>query len=147
MYVLPHTSKLLNDEVGVSLDKIAKAIAKRDNARIMPTGSFALNALGLSTQVPLNVVYYTDGTPRKVKVGKGTINFKKASAKTLSYKGKISKLAILAMREIGKGKLMASEEERLLTLLKKEDIEDLKHDIRLAPQWIGEFMSKAFRDE
>jgi len=147
MYILPLTSKLLNDEVGVSLDQVATAIARKDNARIMPTGSYALHALGLSTQIPLNIVYYTDGTPRKINVGKGTILFKKASAKTMSYRGAISKLVIMAMRDIGNGKLTSSEEEKLLALLKKEDIDDLKHDIRLAPQWIGEFMSKAFRDE
>lgn len=145
MYVLPQTSKLLNSEVPISLDKIARAIARRDNARIMPTGSYAMHALGLSTQIPLNVVYYTDGTPRKLKVGKRSITFKKASAKTLSYRGEISKLAILALRDIGQGKLTNQEEEKLLSLLKKEDIDDLKHDIRMAPQWIGEFMSQAFR--
>src|SRR5690554_6027884 len=38
-------------------EAIAKAIAKRDKARIIPTGTLALNALGLSTQVPMNIVY------------------------------------------------------------------------------------------
>ncbi|MCH5238054.1 MAG: type IV toxin-antitoxin system AbiEi family antitoxin domain-containing protein, partial [Muribaculaceae bacterium] len=35
------------------LEYIAKAIAKRDNADILPTGAMALNILGLSTQVPM----------------------------------------------------------------------------------------------
>ena len=49
-----------------TLDEIAKAIAKRDKVRIVPTGLQALNLLNLSTQVPANVVYLTDGTPRKI---------------------------------------------------------------------------------
>ena len=40
-----------------SIDTIAKAIAKKDKARIAPTGIYALNRLGFSTQVPANVVY------------------------------------------------------------------------------------------
>jgi hypothetical protein len=42
-----------------TLDEIARAIAKRDKARIVPTGIHALNLLNLSTQVPANVVYLT----------------------------------------------------------------------------------------
>jgi hypothetical protein len=44
-----------------TLDEIARAIAKRDKARIVPTGVHALNLLNLSSQVPANVVYLTDG--------------------------------------------------------------------------------------
>ena len=39
-----------------STEAIAQAIAKRDKARIIPTGSTALTVLGLSTQVPMNIV-------------------------------------------------------------------------------------------
>jgi len=45
---------------------IAKAIARKDRAKIIPTGSMAMHLLGLSTQVPLKVVYFTDGSPRKI---------------------------------------------------------------------------------
>lgn len=143
LYVKPETSKLLNKEVLPSIETIAQAIAKRDNARIMPTGSYALNALGLSNQVPLNAVYYTDGRARSVNVGKRKIVFKRGSLKKLSLKGEISKLVVLAMSDIGKDNLRNTEKEKLLNLLKREDINDLKHDLKLAPQWIAEFMAKA----
>ena len=54
-----------------SVDEVAKAIAQRDKCRIVPTGDMALNILGLSTQVPMNVVYLTDGTPRRIKIYNG----------------------------------------------------------------------------
>ncbi len=79
-------------------ESIAKAIAKRDKARIVPTGSLALNALGLSTQVPINVVYLTDGAARKVNLGKRKITFKKASPKNLAAIGDISGLVIQALK-------------------------------------------------
>jgi len=59
-----------------SIESIAKALAQRDKARIIPTGDYAKNKLGLSTQVPVNVVFLTDTTPRKVKIGKSHITFK-----------------------------------------------------------------------
>ncbi|WP_127139406.1 DUF6088 family protein [Flagellimonas oceanensis] len=48
IYVRPKISQLLNEIVLPSLNDIAQAIAKRDRARIIPTGSFAMHALGLS---------------------------------------------------------------------------------------------------
>ena len=63
-------------------EAIAEAIRRRDKARIIPTGVTALNALGLSTQVPMNVVYLTDGAARKITIGKRKIIFKKTAPKT-----------------------------------------------------------------
>lgn len=37
-----------------SIEQIAEMIARRDKARIVPTGIYALNKLGISTQVPMN---------------------------------------------------------------------------------------------
>ena len=143
IYVKPKTSQLLNQIVLPSLNDIAQAIAKRDKARIIPTGSFAMHALGLSEQIPLNVVYYTDGKARKIKIDNRNITFKKVSPKKLALKGKISKLAVLALTEIGKNSVNKSEEDKIVKLLKEENIEDLRHDLQLAPQWIAEIMAKA----
>jgi len=142
IYAKPSFSKLLNQEVLPSTEEVAKAIAKRDKARIMPTGVYAQNILGLSTQVPLNLVYLTDGSPRKIKVGNRTIHFKKTTPKNLALKGQISKLVVQALKEIGKDKATQQELEKIYTLLKQEDNQDLKHDIAIAPQWIAEIMAK-----
>ncbi len=39
-----------------SAEAVAEAITKRDRIQTVPTGSYALNTLGLSTQVPMNIV-------------------------------------------------------------------------------------------
>ena len=50
-----------------SVEYIAQAIAKRDKAKIVPMGAYALNRLGLSTQMPMNVVLLTNGAPRRIR--------------------------------------------------------------------------------
>ena len=135
IYVRPVEDKTLGT-VLPDIDSIAIAIAKRDKARIIPTGSYAMYKLGLTTQVPMNVVYYTDTSARKIKIGKQTITFKKASSKNLSAIGEISKLAIQALRTIGKDKVKAEEIKKIKELLKKENNYHLQHDLRLAPEWI-----------
>lgn len=145
VYVQPKISKLIG-LLTPSAEEVAEAIAKRDKIRTIPTGSYALNALGLSTQVPMKIVLLTDGSPREIKVGKRTIKFKRTSPKTLMAKGKISRLVIQALKEIGNGKVKIEEEQKILELLKKENEKDLKHDIALAPVWIQKIMKKALSD-
>jgi hypothetical protein len=125
-----------------TIDEIAHAIAKRDKIRIVPTSAHALNALGLSTQVPANVVYITDGTARRIKVGKGRgILFKHTSnVRNLAYKSDLLMLIVLALREIGEGKITAEQlaiiKEHFSKITKKE----FEADIKLIPLWIRKFL-------
>ena len=145
VYVRPKESRLIG-KLTPSAEDVAEAIAKRDSIRTIPTGSYALNALGLSTQVPMNIVMLTDGSPRVIKVGKRTIKFKKTTPKNLMATGKISRLVIQALKEIGQGKVTIELEGKILKLLKKEDENFLKQDISLAPVWIQKIMKKALYD-
>lgn len=145
IYVRPKESSLIGKLVPTA-EEVAEAIAKRDRIRTVPAGSYALNALGLSTQVPMNIVLLTDGSPREIKVGKRKIKFKKTTPKNLLAKGKISRLVIQALKEIGCGKVSEEEEKRIIYLLRKEEEKDLKHDITLAPVWIQKIMKKALND-
>jgi len=94
----------------------------------------------------MNIVLLTDGSPRVIKIGKRTIKFKKSTPKNLLAKGKISRLAIQALKEIGNGKVSEEEENKIVVLLKKEDEKDLKHDIALAPVWVQKIMKKALNN-
>jgi hypothetical protein len=84
-----------------SVEAIAKEIARRDKARIVPTGLYALNVLGLSTQIPANIVFHTDGASRKIKVYNQSITFKHVVPKNLAYKSEVLMLVVSALKEIG----------------------------------------------
>lgn len=122
------------------IDEIVLSIAERDKARLLPTGSYALYKLGLTTQVPMRIVYYTDGSPRRVKIGNYQVTFKKASAKRLALKGRLSKLVIQALREIGKAEASGEMIAKLRERLKGEDPVLVKHDLALAPEWIRKLL-------
>jgi hypothetical protein len=128
-----------------STEDISKAIARRDKSRIVPTGIQALSALGLSTQVPMKVVFLTDGAARIVKVGKRTITFKKTSPKNLLPKGPISNLAIQALKTIGQNNVDEDTLKKLQTILEKEKKENILHDAKLAPAWINKILMQAIK--
>ncbi len=139
IYLYPKIDK----EFGVlfpSTEDIAKAIARRDKARIILTGVQALNKLGLSSQVPMKVVYLTDGAARIIKVGKRTITFKKTSPKNLLSKGEISGLVIQALKTIGQSKVDNGIILKIQMLLKKEKSENIINDAKLAPAWINKLL-------
>ena len=121
-----------------SIEDIANGIAKRDKVRIAPAGAYVLNLLGLSTQIPANVVFVTDGSQRRVSIGKGKgILFKHTSEmRTFAYKSKLMLLIVTALREIGEGNVT----EKQLSIIKKHletvTTEEFEKDIQLAPIWI-----------
>lgn len=136
----------IDDELGMlypSVFDIAKEIAKREKARIIPTGLYALNRLGLSTQVPAKVIFLTDGAPRTIKIGaKATLKFRKTTAKNLAFTGKITQLVCSALKEIGKDMVEEEQLERIGKALAFESDKTIEHDAALAPEWIAKIMLK-----
>lgn len=140
----------VDDKLGLgilypSYDQIANAIAKRAHARIIPTGDYALNVLGVSTQVPMNFVYLTDGSPRKVDIadGKGII-FKKTAPKNLAFKNRLAMLVTSALKSIKRENVTPEQIAHIEQLLKKEDRDSVLADLALMPIWIRKIVKKAY---
>lgn len=120
------------------IEEIANGIVKRDKVRIAPTGAYVLNLLGLSTQVPANAVFITDGSPRRVTIGKGKgILFKHTSEmRNFAYHSRMMMLIVTAMREIGEGNITDNQMKIIKSHLKNVPVEDMKKDTQLAPAWV-----------
>jgi len=141
IYLYPKQDKLLGI-LYPSIEEIANAISIRDKARIIPTGIKALNQLGLSNQIPMNIVFLTDGTSRTIVVGKRTLKFKRTTPKNLSVKGKITSLVIQALKEIGKDNVTEEQLKIIKNHLKLETKEIIEHDSKLASAWIAKIMKE-----
>lgn len=131
IYLLPQYDEEFG-KLTPSMEKIAEAIAAKEHVRIIPTGAHALNKLGLSTQVPMNIVYLTDGQRRTIKVGKGKLIFKATTPKKFAFKGPISGQLLLGLEEQNLETITNQMRERILSLMQKEDTVLLKHDLKLA---------------
>jgi hypothetical protein len=146
IYYIPKKDDLLGI-IKPTAEQIAESIAKRDKARIIPTGSFALHKLGLTTQVPMNVVYLTDGSPRKIRVGNQKITFKKTSPKILAVKHHLSGLIIQGLKEIGEGEVNASHLSQIEKIIvNSHEVSQVKINMRFAPVWIQKIVMKILND-
>ena len=128
-----------------SVDDVAQAIAQRDKCRIVPTGDTALNKLGLSTQVPMNAVYLTDGTPRRIKIYNGRgILFKHVVPKRLDFKSELIMLITFALQTLGQGNQSEEQFSRIKQLLSNEPKERISEDLKLIPGWIRSIILKMY---
>jgi hypothetical protein len=123
-----------------SADAVAKALAKRDAARLQPTGAYAANILGLSEQVPTRVVFLTDGPSRRVKFGQQEIVLKRTTPRNMATAGRKSGTIIQALRHIGQRNV----NDQTLAIIKRqltaEDRAQLLKDLRHAPGWVAEII-------
>lgn len=136
IYYIPKIDPMLGT-VYPPIEEVARAIAERDKVNIKPAGAYALNRLGLSTQVPMNYVYITDGAARSIKIGKSKIKFKATVPKKLATKGPISGLVIQALEELGPKEITEEEMNKIVNLLTNEDPDLLRHDAKLTSAWIA----------
>lgn len=119
------------------LEAIAEAIARRDNAQVIPTGAMAQNILALSTQVPMNAVFLTSGSARKIQLGGRTITFRRAVPKNFAVKGRYTSLIVQALRSIGEGNMTADDLAQVEELIKNHPEPDtIEQDLAAMPTWI-----------
>jgi hypothetical protein len=139
IYYIPKLDPVLG-ELCPGAEEVAAMLAKKQGVRIRPAGANALNKLGLSTQVPMRLVYITDGPPRKLKIGKLEVRFKATSHKKLSTIGKISALVIQALEELDVKHIDEDTAAKIKGLLLREDPRKLKHDLGLAPVPVHDYI-------
>ncbi len=139
IYCYPRSNPALGlDIIPPSAEDIAQRVAERDKVKIIPTGDQALNQLGLSTQVPGNAVYITNGARKKISLGKGrSIVFRESNEfRLFDFKSKVMMLAVSAMRSIGDDKITDDILSVIRKIVRNVSPEMYEHDIRLAPAWV-----------
>ena len=136
VYAYPKISRLLG-ELSPDPDKVAQALARRDAAKLIPSGAMAANLLGLSEQVPSRVVYLTSGPAREATIGKLTVTLRPTVAKNLATADRASGVVIQALRFLGKDQVGTEVVEKLRRRLNDSQRKQLVKDIPYAPAWMA----------
>lgn len=135
IYIKPRMSRF--GPVMPSIEHIVKAISIRDKAQILPSGDTALNALGLSTQVPMSYSFLTTGSARKLSIGKRQVTLKRGVPRNFAYKTQLIGLIVQALRCLGEPNVTSKELEQIQRLITKEsDKEALIRDVHMMPVWM-----------
>lgn len=123
--------------------ELVSEIAKRDKAKVIPTGATAENRLGFSTQVPMNSCFLTTGSGRKLKLGNRMVTLLHGAPKNFAFKGHLMQEMVQALRSIGQKNITAEVENRIRQLLAEHPENDtIAHDLLLAPVWMRELIER-----
>jgi Family of unknown function (DUF6088) len=141
LYDVPRQHALLG-MLWPPIENVADAVARKDGLRLQPTGVYAANLLGISEQVPAQVVYLTDGASRHVKVGPTQIVFKRTTPRHMAAADKLSGLLIQAFRSMGQVHVMPKHIELLRSRIPANKRCEILADLSLAPDWMRPLMRK-----
>lgn len=128
-----------------AIDDVANALKGRDATRLQPSGAYAANLLGLSNQVPMKVVFLTDGPSKSVLLGKQEIILRRTTPRNMATAGSISGLVIQALKYIGRKNIDAVFIHTLNKRLRDDDKKQLIKDLKYAPAWIANIMRNIAR--
>lgn len=147
VYYKPEFSKLLGEAVAPSPNKVAHALARNFGWTIVPCGDTALNLLGLSTQVPSQWVYVSDGAYKEYTFDNTTIKFKRTTNKEISKVSYKTALTIQALKALGKENITEQVILRLKKILTDEEKEKMLAESKSATSWVLEFIKVICKDE
>lgn len=119
------------------IEEIVSQIAKRDKAKIFPTGDTAANMLGFSEQVPMKTCFLTSGTARDLNIGGRIVELKRAAPKNFAYNNEIMGVLVQALRCIRKENITDEIMAKIPAIL--ADVERDRRfdaDLKLSPAWI-----------
>jgi hypothetical protein len=119
-------------------DQVAHAIARSGGKRIQRSGAWAANVLGLSTQVPGQIVYLTDGVSREYRIGSQTIQFKRVPPHQLLPGEGVASLVIQALLYLGPSQVNDRVIQHLRHRLAGEDRKRVLRFARHSTDWIYE---------
>lgn len=140
LYDYPRFSTLLNEAMGPELDQVAQALARKSGWRIQPSENTALNVLGLSTQVPAQAVYLSDGPGKAYAVGSRELLFKKRALRESGFKHRESELVVQALKALGRERIDAAVREKLAESVSASMWIRMVRDTKTAPAWVHEFI-------
>ncbi|MGA9670653.1 MAG: DUF6088 family protein, partial [Terracidiphilus sp.] len=123
-------------------DAVARALAKRTGSRLMPSASKAANMLGLSTQVPAQNVYLTDGRSKTVKVGKQVVRLKHAAPSKMAFADSPNANVMQALRSIGRKNVGDDVVKQIARAVPRKTKDDFIRLSPVAPDWTRPIMKR-----
>jgi len=134
LYDYPKKHRLLGDLLP-SLDEVAQVLAKDTDSSIQVSGARALYLLGLTSQVPAQTAYLTNGRSKDVAIGGAVLKLRHASPKVMAGAGSKAGAILQAIRYLGKDNLSDKLLDQIAGQLSKQDRLVLKRIARHAPGW------------
>jgi hypothetical protein len=135
LFDYPRYSKLLEQSMPPDVHQVARALARKFGWRIQPSGAAALNLLDLSTQVPGQYHYFSDGPGREYTVGKTTLVFKHQALKDAVQYWE-SAVLVQGLKELGAEHLTEKATKQMRDWLPVKKRAQVLRDTKGGTDWV-----------
>ena len=142
VYEYPEFSDLLKEYVAPSPHQVALALARNFAWTIVPHGDTALNQLGLSTQVPAEWTYVSDGPYKEYSFGKTIIRLKHTANKDISNLSYKSALIVQAIKAIGQDRLDGAYMKKIAKVMNANEKTAILAEGKYMTSWVYEAVKK-----
>jgi hypothetical protein len=141
VFVRPQWSRYVG-EVMPEPSKVAQAIAPAHGETIQVHGAEATFLLGLTTQMPLQAMFYTSGPSRKLKLGNLPLILKHVARRKLAWSGRPSGVALSAFWHSGKEQVDTSTIKTIREKLTPQAFEEFKAEPPSMPAWMADTLRR-----
>lgn len=137
IFVRPEENKHLGP-VMPSPPKVVELIAHRTRSTIQVYGAEAAYRLSLTTQVPTQLVFYTSGPSKHLRLGNLDVVLKHVSSRKLLLAGRPAGLAFTALWYLGKQQVTIKTIQTIQKQLSTVEFEALQSIIPSMPGWMAD---------
>jgi len=154
LYDRPKKNELTGKPTVPDYRAVIRAVARRDNARLVLDGMTAANDLGLTTGVPARIEVFVDARLKPIRLGNQVVHFKTAAPSRLFWAGRPAMRIVQALYWMQDLLAKPNERERTIQQLRKvladpKDgpviLDDLQNGLSALPIWMQEFATELIR--
>lgn len=136
IYCLSRYDETLKLPILPSVDDIIRCLAKKNQWTICPAGEIALNAMGLSTQVPATYSYLTSGPYKKYLIYGTPVSLKRTMTRELGHYSSKTLLLIQCLKNLGKDNITEEDLKMLRNKLSEYDRQKAIKETTAVTSWI-----------
>ncbi|MEI6783677.1 MAG: DUF6088 family protein [Verrucomicrobiota bacterium] len=141
VYEYPEFSPFMNAPASPNPNLFARAVARNHGWTIQPEGNTALNLLGLSTQVPAQWNFFSDGPTKRFQWTGGILSFKHRTNKETTALSYETALLVQALKTLGQDRI---DDKVLCALCEKIDAKAVARAVREA-QYVTSWVYAALK--
>ena len=128
-----------------SPDRVAKALARENTWRLVPSGATALHLFGLDEKVPDEWTYVTDGTYRSYCYDGKKISFLHTTGKILTTMSEKNAMLVQVLKAYGKEHITDELILRIASFFNSEEAKCVIEETKNTTEWIARTVSRMFK--
>lgn len=136
IYDYPRFSDFLDQQLGPDIHQVAIALARKFGWKIQPGAAAALNLIGLSTQVPSQYIYYSNGPDRKYIIGNTALHFEKTALKETRFRLEETGIVVQAIKALGQKSITTDVRTAIREWLGPEKLLRIAKDAERITDWV-----------